>query len=194
MKSQYLILIYQSVDGACVLKDLTGLEKTFRLNNGTSLSNGWPDNVAFHMHPDFPNDLLLVDNLLNADMLVVASKRLQDCVRAHSPVEVEHLPVKIIDHKGRVASTDYAIIHPTNPVDCIDRQKSIFESDLIDPNDIDTIDKLVLDEASIPRDRSFFRMRGFWGITLVRRELAKSIAAEGFSGVDWLEVDDYPQD
>jgi hypothetical protein len=192
--SDYLILIYKSVDGACVLKDLKGLEKTFRLNNGTSLAAEWPESVTLHMHPDFPTDILLVDNVLNADMLIVASKRLQECVRSRAPVEVEYLPVKIIDHKGRVASSEYSILHPTNPVDCIDKEQSVFEADLIDPNDIDTIEKLVLDDARIPQDRLFFRLRGFWGITLVRRDLASAISAAGCSGIEWLEVDDYPPD
>ena len=193
MKDNFLIWKYKSVDGACVLKDLRGLEKTFRLNNGTPLAAGFPGDVAFHMHPDFPTDLLLVDNLLNSDMVIVASKRLQDCVRAQSPSEVEYLPVKIIDHKGRIASKDYAIIHPVRPVDCIDKQHSVFETNPIDPDDIETLEKLVIDEAKIPADRRLFRMQGFWGMTLVRNALAAAIAAGGFSGVEFLSIDDYPE-
>jgi hypothetical protein len=190
----YLIWAYKSLDGACVLKDMRGLDKAFRLNNGTPLAGAWPDTVSLHMHPDFPTDILLPDNVLNADMLVVASLRLQECVRSLAPVEVEYLPVKIIDHKRRIANAAYSIIHPTNPVDCIDKEQSIFEPDFIDPNDIDTIDKLVLDDSKIPEDRLFFRLKGFWGITLVRRDVASAITAAGCSGIEWLELDAYPPD
>jgi hypothetical protein len=192
MKGSYLIWRYESVDGACVLGALRGLEKTFRLNDGTPLAAQFPGDVAFHMHPDYPNDLLLVDNLLNRDMVIVASRRLQECVREHAPADVEYLPVSIVDHKGRIASKDYSIIHPVNPIDCIDMGNSVFEADLIDANDIESFDKLVLDETKIPPARSLFRLRGFWEITLVRQDLAKAIDAMGLSGLSWLDVEDYP--
>jgi hypothetical protein len=192
MKGSYVIWQYESVDGACALGELRGLEKTFRLNNGTPLAAQWPAEVAFHMHPDYPNDILLVDNVLNGDMVIVASKRLQECVRGHAPPDVEYLPVSIVDHKGRVASADYAIIHPVNPVDCVDKGNSVFDVSLINPKKIDTFKKLVLDETKIPPARSFFRLLGFWRITLVRQDLAKAIDAMGLSGLSWLDIEDYP--
>ena len=193
MQSNYVIWTYKPLDGACALKDLRGLEKSFRLNNGTPLAAQFPPDVELHMHPDYPNDILLLDNVLNADMLIVASPRLQECVRALSPPEVEYLPVRIIDHKGRLASGEYVIVHPVHPVDCIDMQQSVFESNLIDPDDIESFDRLVLDEPKIPPERSFFRMKGFWGITLVRRDLAAAISAAGVTGLEWLTVNEYPR-
>lgn len=193
MQSNYVIWTYRSVDGACALKDLRGLDKTYRLNNGTPLAAQFPVDVELHMHPDFPNDILLPDNVLNADMLIVASPRLQECVRSQSPPEVEYLPVRVIDHKGRVASRDHAIIHPVHPVDCIDVQQSVFETNLIDPDDIESFEKLVIDETRIPGERTLFRMKGFWGITLVRRDLAAAISAIVPTGLEWLDLDEYPR-
>ena len=193
MLSNYVIWTYKSVDGACALKDLRGLEKSYRLNNGTPLAAHFPPDVELHMHPDYPNDILVPDNVLNADLVIVASPRLQECVRSHSPPEVEYLPVRVIDHKGRLASAEYAIIHPLHPVDCIDRQRSVFRISPIKPDSIKSFEKLVLDESRIPRERMLFRMQGFWGITLVRRDLATAISSMGFTGLEWLGIDEYPR-
>ena len=92
-----MIWKYKSVPDACVLKDFKGLDKTFRLNNGTPLADGFPAGVSFHMDPDFPHDLPIVDNVLNADMVIVASRRLCEAVTALVPAGVEYLPVDPVD-------------------------------------------------------------------------------------------------
>jgi hypothetical protein len=193
MNDNYLIWNDQLVDGACGLSALEGLDDSFRLNNGTPLKATLPADISFSMNPDYPNDIALIDSVFNIDRVIVASKRLQQCINAYSPPEVEVLPVKIINHKGRVASSEYAIIHPVNPVDCIDRRKSKFEADGLNPDDIESFRKLVIDEKRIPKDRLFFRMKGFWDITLVRHDLAAALTAAKLSGVGWLRIPDYPE-
>lgn len=192
MSSNFVIWKYKSVTGGCALKDLKGLERAFRLNNGSSLQQDFPPDVALHMDPDYPDDLLVTDNVLNADQVIVASARLRECVQAHAPAEVEYLPVTLMDHKGRAASKEHCILHPIKPVDAIDKDQSVFETGLIDPDDIESFEKLVLDETRIPADRSLFRLQGFWGLTLVRRDLADALEREGFSGLAWQAVQDYP--
>jgi hypothetical protein len=193
LNSNFVIWKYKSVPDACVLKDFKGLEKTFRLNNGTPLAEGFPAGVSFHMDPDFPNDLLIVDNVLNADMVIVASRRLCEAVQALVPTGVEYLAVNIVDHKGRVASTDHSIIHPVHPVDAIDKDQSVFETNILDDDDIESFEKLVVDETRIPQDRKLFRLRGFWGMTLVQRDVAKALDQQQFRGLGWQRLEDYPE-
>ncbi|OAI16084.1 hypothetical protein A1359_08690 [Methylomonas lenta] len=193
MSNSFVIWQYKSVAGACVLKQLEGIEDQFRLRNGTSLQSEFPTNVLYRMHPDFPNDLLLVDNLLNSKMIIVASEKLKNEIESFHMPKVEYLKIGILDHKNRIASDSYHIIHPIDPVDCIDRSQSIFEEDLIDPESIDSFKRLVIDETQVPSDRQIFRLKGFWDITLVRRKLAETLTDKGFSGLDWLEIPDYPK-
>ncbi len=193
MSGNYVIWQYISVPNACVLKQLEGIDEQFRLRNGTSLHNGFPTGVFYRMHPDFPNDLLLVDNMLNSKLLIVASQKLKESIENFHPPKVEYLNIGILDHKGKTASDSYFFIHPIEPVDCIDRSQSIFEEDSIDPESIDSFKRLVINEARVPSDRQIFRLRGFWDITLVRRDLANALDEEGFSGLGWLEISDYPK-
>lgn len=193
MKSNYVIWQFKSVDGACVLKDISGMDQQYRLNDGTPLAREFPANVSFHMDPDYPTDLLLVDNLLNADMLIVASARLKEFLEARDLEKIEYLPVHIIDHKGREASNGYFIVHPLEPVTCVDENASVFERDLLMPDAYSSFERLVIDESRIPPGRQIFRLNGFWDLTLVRRDLAEALDQEGFSGLGWLELSDYPE-
>ncbi|HEY5810314.1 MAG TPA: DUF1629 domain-containing protein [Povalibacter sp.] len=193
MNSNFVIWKYKSVADACVLKDFKGLEQTYRLNNGTPLAAEFPPGVSFHMDEDFPDDLLIVDNVLNADMVIVASKRLCEAVQSHVTTGVEYLPVNIVDHKGRVASKEHCIIHPVQPVDAIDKDQSVFETNIIDPDDIESFEKLVVDESRVPDDRKLFRLQGFWGLTLVHPDVARALDQHGFAGLGWQRLEDYPE-
>ena len=191
MKANFVIWRYQREKGACALETLNGVERSYRLNEGKA--EGFPSGAAFHMNPDFPDDMLLLVNVRNSDMVIEDWKRLQERLRSEALACVEFLPVEIIDHKGRVASRDHAIVHPIDPVDAIDKDQSIFETSFIDENDIDSFKRLVLKESAIPDDRHLFRLKGFWNITLVRRSLAEALTEEKFSGLSWLEIDAYPE-
>lgn len=189
----YVIWKYASYPGACVLQNLTGLEATFRLNNGTPLAADFPPGVAFHMNPDFPNDLALGDSLLNSDMLVIGSARLKEFLAAREIAKLEFLPVGIVDHKGRLGREPYFVVHPVEPVDCLNRAQSVFKASVMNPAKISEVSKLVLSEEAIPRDRQIFRLAGYWNLTLVRRDLADAITTAGFSGIRWIELSAHPE-
>ncbi|GAA5182354.1 hypothetical protein GCM10025771_31450 [Niveibacterium umoris] len=191
--SNYVIWKYASYPAGCVLQDISGFEDTYKLKNGTPLTGQFPRGVSLHMNPDFPDDLALGDSLLNSDMIVVGSARLKDFLIARAIPNLEFLPVAIVDHKGRLASEDYFIVHPTVPVDCLDRKASAYEEDILDPDSIGFISKLVLDEAAIPPDRQIFSMAGYWDLTFARRDLAEALIAAGFTGIRFIEPSEHPE-
>jgi uncharacterized protein DUF1629 len=193
MPHDYLVWKYQPVPGACILQDLDGFEDTFRLAQGEPLAATFPADVRFHMNPDFPNDLLLADNLENTDLCLVVSAKLREALEKRKLSHVEYLPVSIINHRGRVASKDYSIVHPLNPVDCIDRDKSVFKESRIIPGRIDRFKKLVVNKARIPEDRTLFHMKDFSDIAVVRNDLAKALDAERFRGLGWQPLAQYPR-
>ena len=178
---------------ACVLNDFTGVDKKFMLFEGASLAKSFSRDAAFHMDPDFPKNLLLTDNLVNVDSCMVVSARLADALRAHKIAKLEYLPVKIIDHKGKVASKDYFILNPLDLVDCINRKKSKFRSSLIFPENIEKFEKFVIDESRIPEDRPIFRLKGFSYMALASKSLVDALTKGQFTGLEWLPVSKYPE-
>jgi hypothetical protein len=53
--------------------------------------------------------------------------------------------------------------------------------------------RFVLDESKIDQDRELFRPKYLHFATLVRRDLAQAIEAEGFVGILWLELSDFSE-
>lgn len=191
MKSGYLVWEAKLLDNVCTLDVFKGVERTLDLNEGIPCAKDFPQGVTFQMDLSDPHDMLLADNLQNADYLIVASKKLKEFLESRSLKKVEYLPVTILDHKGRVASPDYFIVHPIDPVDCLDLDKCSPTHSTIDPEDITYIEELVLDESKVDPERELFKAKNFYIPTLVRQDLVEAIEAEGFDGVQLLDFEDF---
>src|SRR5438552_3993429 len=120
MRSNYVVWDTKVIPNACVLQDLVRVEKDYQLRKGVPLASTFPEDAAFTMDPDFPDNTVLTDNLLNTNMMIVASMRLKMFLERQSLRKVEYLPVTIINHKGKPASREYFIVHPIDPVECLD--------------------------------------------------------------------------
>lgn len=193
-KSQFLVWMHSNrVKHACVLGKLSGLEKQFRLRKGVSLERQFPSDVQFSLHPDFPNDLVLTDSLINSDMLIVASPRLQDYLRKNAFIDIEYLPVTIRDHKGKTMGSDYRIVHQVNHAECLNREASDAEESELDPSDVTDVARLVIYEERVPPEKMLFRIAEFPKVILVRRHLAEGLDTAGFTGFRWLELSAYPE-
>jgi hypothetical protein len=193
MNDNYLIWTYRPEPYAAILGKMTGLERKFRLTDGAPLADGFPSDVQLHFHPEFPNDITLVDNMRNTDSIAVVSPKLKLAVEAQNLAGVEFLPVSLIDHKGRTASSEYFIVHPIEPIDCVDREDSVFEESLLSPGEFEFFDKLVLNEELIPSERGLFRLKGFADLIIAHRDVAAALEEQGFTGLAWLNVSEYPE-
>lgn len=193
MKSQYVIWTSKEEPNCCVLQELRGVEKKYQLRKGISRFEGFPGSASFSMNPDYPHDTVLTDNLMNTSMMKIISRRVKEMLEQNGVQKVEYLPVTIINHKGRVASRDYFILHDIDPIDCLDKDKCGATMSPVDPESIDRVERLVLDDAKVDITREIFRPKYFPALTLVSRELAAAIDSKGFTGVSWKELEDYPR-
>ncbi|MGK3961292.1 DUF1629 domain-containing protein [Sorangium sp. So ce1667] len=191
-RSSYVIWGRERVDGACMLYKLSGVEKVFQLLNGVPRAAGFPGDATYSMDPNFPDDMLLTDSLNNPDMLIVVSERLRQLIASKATRGVEYLPVTIIDHKGKAAGR-YTIVHPIEPLDCLDLDRCEPRRSRIVKTMIDDVKRLVLDDSKLDPERALFRPLGFPRVVLVRRDVADAISAGGFSGTRWVELDAYPE-
>ena len=190
MKSSFVIWDSKVVPHACVLKELVGVEKPYRLRKGLSVAADFPDDAAFTMNADFPNNILLTDNLINTDEMIVASAKLKHFLERQELSHLEYLPVTILNHKGKPASRDYFIVHPIDPVDCLDIKKSQPEWSAIDKTLIESVEKLVINEEVV-KNRALFKPKSFYQVILTARRLSTAIDKEGFVGTNWIELDQY---
>lgn len=193
MKNNYVIWATKNEEGACVLDGLQGVDKVIKLNQGESQIGKVSNNVVYTMDLNYPTDTLLVDNLGNTDLLIVVSSKFKEFLESRNLKNVEYLPVTINNHKGRAASKDYYIIHPVEPVDCLDLEESRAEMDFIAKSEVSSVEKVVLDDTRVDCERELFKLSSFYEVTLVKRELSLAIDEMGFTGIRWLEMGDYPE-
>ena len=141
MPSDYLVWAAGMEKGQnyCVLDDMDNVDDDFELKEGIPRAKGFPDNAVMSMDPEYPKDMALADNVFNLCRLVVVSKRLKEFIESRNPKNLEYLRVGILNHKKRLASKEYFIVHPIHPQDCLDAKKSGAEWSDIIKDDIDEI-------------------------------------------------------
>jgi hypothetical protein len=193
MARDYVIWTSGRINNYVVLETLHGVDKLYEVKRGIPRAASFPADARYTMHPDWPTNTVLTDNLINTDALVVASARLADFLRARGVTHTEYLPVTILNHKKRPTGKDYFIVNPVEPVDCLDVAKSGVTWSLFDGTIVDSVQRLVLDPKRCDPDRELFRIAKFADVTLVSRELAKAMDAQGFTGNRWLELSAYPE-
>jgi len=190
MANDYVFWRQESDDIYCML-DQPVVDDVWDLEEGVSRSDNWPDDISCRMSKEYPKQIRLADNL-DALGLVVISQRLKTMVEAKaSKNRIEYLPVRLINHKGRVASKDYWILNPLDIWDCIDVDKSGVTWNKIDPTTITSCDQLVLKPRAIPPHFVMFRMKYWPKNIVVKRSLIEEAAETGFTGIDSLEIESY---
>lgn len=192
LSMRYVIWKAVIEDGYCVCNSLEGFEDSRKLKRGHSVAHSFPDDACFRMDPDFPKDIMLSDNIRNGGGFLLVSNRLKEALEEDNEVNnVEWLPVKIINHKGRVASEEYVVANPLDLCDAIDRDRSEITWNSIMPDLIASCEKLVLDEEKIPADFKLFRLKHFSRRVVLRADFADKIKSRGFSQIAFTPAEGF---
>jgi hypothetical protein len=169
-------------------KFIEGFEDDYKLRKGIPVAKEWPADVVMPMDPNFKTRIKLSDHLYNRASVILASERLCDFFRTEQIPDVEYLPVTIINHKKRPERAKYSIVHLINSPDCIDKKKSELDWNAINPDDITSVRRLTLDESKIAKTAVLFRAKHLKGGIFVRRDLAKKLQTQGFTGIVFKEI------
>lgn len=173
---------------ACRLRRLEGFDDDDELADGVPWADRFPEDVRLSMNPDAPYDSLLTDTLYNLYGFIIVSARERNYIEEKEIALIEFLPVGILDHKKKRVQQSYSILHPVQPVDCIDFDGSEIVWSGIVPDLVDEFTSLRLDESRIDPDRSIFRLKHLRNVIVVRRHLADALDAAGFTGNGWVEL------
>lgn len=177
-------------DGICKLKQPTGIPDSFEIHEGISRIEGWPTEASAAMDPSFPKDIGLADSL-DGTTFVVVSDAVRSFLGSEAAPKIETLPIRIINHKGHVASTAYFLLNPLAVVDCIDEEASAVELDLLDPGAFSECEQLVLRESEVPAELSVFRLEHWRSVIVIRKELAEKMKAASLTGLLFIEPQKY---
>ncbi len=191
MKCNYVKWDCRTPDWCCVLNDIKNFDNELDLYKGLSMIDTFPEDVCFPMDPDFPKDIKLGDNIGNIDGMAVISKGLMEFIKSKGSESVEFLPVSILNHKGRIASKEYYIIHPLIVQDCIDLEKTKVVWSSMSPKTITSFDsELILDTERMDENLLFFRMKHEPISIMTRKDLSEEIINKGFTGLLFRETNE----
>jgi hypothetical protein len=161
----------------------------FEFRQGKSLAARFPAGAEYAMDPDYPDRRTLYDLQPNAMAVLVVSAAFRALLEGDAQVEL--LPIRILDHRGKVASADHCIVNPLGFVDCIDTDATVGEPDPLQKDQFGSIGKLVLDPARVPEGRRLFRLRGAPNLFAVTTGLAERLRAAGLRGIDFVAPESY---
>ena len=173
---------------ASILGNIRGFGDLYSMWGGKSVSMSFPPDAEFPMDPDFPDNTVLADTLMNSQYLIVGSEPLKDFFEARKVADAEYLKVGIRDHKGKIAAF-YWIINPVVSLDCLDREASSAMVSRVDKTQVIKTKRTILKEDALDLDRQLFRIAGYPQGILVRRDLASAISEAGFKGIEFRELD-----
>lgn len=176
--------------GHCRL-DSTSVPFTNKFETGVSVASDFPKNLHYRMSDLFPDDLLLSDNFKVSGKIIVSGSLKEYLIKALPGHSIEFLPVSILNHKGRIASVDYFIMHLLGLVDCIDIKKSKVTWNPLNKKIIMECESLVIDEAKVPSNVKVFRPMHWGNKTIVQSGFSKELKAAGFTGLRFKPATDF---
>lgn len=158
---------------------------------GQSVAGQIAKDLSYRMSDRFPDDIELSDNFRIAGQIVVSGKLKQYLEGVLKDERIEYLPVSIINHKDRVASTDYFILNSLDLVDCIDLKASKVKWSPLDKTCVTSCKGLVFLPEALPARLRVFRPK-HWGVNiLIDEALAKDLVAQGFTGLHFFPAVGY---
>ncbi|OZG70967.1 hypothetical protein BTA51_22945 [Hahella sp. CCB-MM4] len=192
---KYYVLLTGDVDDAAIIEghpdEVTDVIAGYKFRKAVSLVKEFPALPGYSMDPEFPDNRLLTDSLDNTDELLIFSEALTDIVKSLEQENIELLPVKILDHRGKVASEKYNIINVVGTVDCIDWDNSKYVVSPMDSDELHRIKKLVLIESNIPQGTHILRLHKKPGQILVSEKFKQSVETLGLTGMRFVATEDF---
>ncbi|MCB9881261.1 MAG: hypothetical protein H6834_05675 [Planctomycetes bacterium] len=145
-------------DDLCLLDDVPeGMELyDFCLSRGIEATPYYPKDAKVRLRDENPG-IKVCDVIGSLKNCFVGSSKVRTILQEHGgELPVEYLDFTLLNHKGRVHSTDHAFINPVGGLRCLQPVHSGVKRD--DDGDVIDIDAFVLDGALAEELPPFFRM------------------------------------
>lgn len=178
----YLVWKSIPVGNACILDSPENVEFSPRLVRGVPYAAEFPKDACMRMSRDAKKRTALVDDLTNTNRIKVCSPRLVAFLKERKLCNLEYLPIKILDHKGKVAASDYCIVHPIHLQDALDLEASKPTWGHIAKTEINFVQTLVIHPEKVDPKVRIFRLKSFHDPVLIEKSLADEMTAAGFDG------------
>lgn len=191
-KKNWKVWDFQEVADAFVLDKLKNVKNTLSITRGKPQVD-FAQDAYFTVDPDFPNNVKLIDCFWTIYRLTVVSPKVREVLQGFSAPNLEFLPVKILNHKGRLAG-EYFILHSIGLVDALDIEKSQAKWDEDDPSTVDAFQRLVIREDAVDPSLCIFKLKQYQRNFVVRPDVAQALVEARCTGIRWIECEKFSRD
>lgn len=145
------------------------------------------DYLSAKMNDD-PDRTLLFDAIGCGYEFMVISEAIRKFLEKETTDPIEYIPMQIRDQNGVPTPEQYWVVNVLEPVDCLNKELSVYEQSSANPNVFIGVDKVVLHEERVPEDRNVFKIEGINQI-LFSNQLIEKMGA--FSNFKWCSVEGF---
>lgn len=143
--------------GAVIQKLPDGSPRQFAFFEAQPLAPVFPTSATMRFSKGFRKEIKVLDSVASDLSVPIVSARLRAALDQVAPGECEFLPVALLDHKGKVASSDHAILNPLRTADLIDMKLSKYRDTSFNPNQIARVYELHVLPAQVDPAIHIFR-------------------------------------
>jgi len=190
----YVLVLDRDIPGTAIFKkhppEVLERVKGYKFSKAISLEKDFPVDARYQMSSDYPDDRLLTDMQDNVMGLLIVSEPLANIIEEVKN-NVELLPIKLLDHRGKIAGDKYFIANIIGTIQCLDEEKSDVVASELNENEIFGIEKLVIDKAKIPDDTHIFRLGKMPRLILISEVIKNKIEEENLNGMLIIDLDQF---
>jgi len=133
----------------------------------------------------------MTDNLLAPGTRgLLFSSRLRQLLKKTGVGNIDYYPVRIFGAKKELLTKDYKLANLTALIPCVDFATSDLEMHPDDPDSIEAINSLTLNESRI-KGALMFRLKEHSQIIVVHEKIKTACEAERMSGVQFFEPENF---
>lgn len=163
--------------------------KGYKFRKGIALKVLLNEPLIYTFSNETPKGRRLIDLQPNSEGLFIVSPKLKAVFEGQS--NIEFIRIRLLDHRGNVASEDYHLANVLDPLDCIDLKQSEYRLDKLDPSEFNRINKLVLDPLRIPKNIHIFRLKQAPNTVVLDATLAKPILDQKLVGPQLVPIAEF---
>lgn len=160
----------------------------YRLAEGVAIAEDYPaDASAVTLSLDPVNRGLKPASFLgNTGNLFAVDGATAAVFRAARTTGLEVLPFVLLDHKGRVHSSDCYFLNPLERIPCLNESESTVRRSA--KGQLMEIKQLVMSDAALPLARDFFRLGELPSIYLLSETLVEALLRQGCTNLSLKQV------
>jgi hypothetical protein len=132
---------------------------------------------------------MLVDLIGNVSRALIMSDKAIAALSEEGALssDMEIVPIKILDKRGRPVLKDYAIVNPLRKVDCLDVSRS--DAAVLD-DEVLSLYSIQIHGDKVPDNARLFRLGEFPSYVLLRTDLLEALQDKGLQGLRGVAMGD----